>query len=109
DKFDGGEESEGKLDSAADLLCRLRVMKPAGGEQETLLTLVDVTDFRNLDRAKTDFVANASHELKTPLSSILGYSETLMDGALEDPRARGPFLQKIHDNAHRLQKLVQDL
>lgn len=109
DKFDGGAGGDGKMDSAADLLCRLRVMKPVGGEQETLLTLVDVTDFRNLDRAKSDFVANASHELKTPLSSILGYAETLIDGAQDNPRARGPFLKKIHDNAHRLQKLVQDL
>lgn len=109
DKSDGSPDGARKADSHADLLCRLRVMKPAGGERETLLTLMDVTDFRNLDRAKTDFVANASHELKTPLSSILGYSETLLDGALEDPRARGPFLRKIHDNAQRLQKLVQDL
>ncbi len=109
DKSDGDNGGDGRTDSDADLLCRLRTMKSVGGERETLLTFVDVTDFRNLDRAKTDFVANASHELKTPLSSILGYSETLLDGASEDPRARGPFLRKIHDNAHRLQKLVQDL
>lgn len=109
DKFEGPEHENGKSDSEFDLLCRLRKLKPSSGEPEILLTLVDVTDFRNLDRAKTDFVANASHELKTPLSSILGYSETLLDGALEDARARGPFLRKIHDNAQRLQKLVQDL
>lgn len=96
--------------SPRDLLCHARVVRPEGAEEEEiLLTLVDVTSFRNLDRAKTDFVANASHELKTPLSSILGYAETLLDGALEDDRARGPFLQKIHANARRLQGLVQDL
>jgi two-component system phosphate regulon sensor histidine kinase PhoR len=94
-------------DSQADLLCHLRLLQPGGAE--TLLTLVDVTGFRNLDRAKTDFVANASHELKTPLSSILGYAETLLEGAQDNPAARGPFLQKIHANAQRLQGLVQDL
>jgi two-component system phosphate regulon sensor histidine kinase PhoR len=103
------QDTGGPNDSPVDLLCHLRVVQPEGAEEEILLTLVDVTGFRNLDRAKTDFVANASHELKTPLSSILGYSETLLDGALEDPRARGPFLQKIHANARRLQGLVQDL
>jgi two-component system, OmpR family, phosphate regulon sensor histidine kinase PhoR len=96
-------------DSTADLLCHLRLLKSGRDEGETLLTLVDVTSFRNLDRAKTDFVANASHELKTPLSSILGYSETLLEGAMEDPHARGAFLRKIHANALRLQGLVQDL
>jgi two-component system phosphate regulon sensor histidine kinase PhoR len=96
-------------ESPVDLLCHMRVLQPQGAEEEILLTLVDVTGFRNLDRAKTDFVANASHELKTPLSSILGYAEALIDGASEDPRARGPFLQKIHANARRLQGLVQDL
>lgn len=95
--------------SAFDLLCSLRVLQPDTDDAETLLTLVDVTGFRNLDRAKTDFVANASHELKTPLSSILGYAEALLDGAAEDPRARGPFLRKILANARRLQELAQDL
>ncbi len=96
-------------DSEYDLLCHLRVLQPVHPEGEMLLTLADVTRFRNLDRAKTDFVANASHELKTPLSSILGYAETLLDGAAENPAARDPFLRKIHANAMRLQGLVQDL
>ncbi len=103
------EKGDLATDSPVDLLCHLRVLQPAGAEEEVLLTLVDVTSFRNLDRAKTDFVANASHELKTPLSSILGYAETLLDGAQDNPAARGPFLQKILSNAKRLQSLVQDL
>lgn len=111
----GGDAREGVYqvdkgpDSPADLLCHLRVLRPEGAAEETLLTLVDVTSFRNLDRAKTDFVANASHELKTPLSSILGYSETLLHGAGDDSAARANFLRKIHSNALRLQALVQDL
>jgi two-component system phosphate regulon sensor histidine kinase PhoR len=103
------EKGDGESDSPVDLLCHLRVLQPEGAEEEVLLTLVDVTSFRNLDRAKTDFVANASHELKTPLSSILGYAETLLEGAQDNPAARGPFLQKILANAQRLQGLVQDL
>jgi two-component system phosphate regulon sensor histidine kinase PhoR len=102
------EKGDQPDDSPVDLLCHLRVLQ-FGADEEVLLTLVDVTNFRNLDRAKTDFVANASHELKTPLSSILGYAETLLDGAQDNPAARGPFLQKILANAKRLQVLVQDL
>ena len=94
-------------DSPFDLLCHLRGVGGSAGEY--LLTVANVTEFRNLDRAKSDFVANASHELKTPLSSILGYSESLLDGALEKTETREPFVRKIHENAQRLQRLVQDL
>ncbi len=80
---------------------------PAG--REFLLTLLDVTEFRHLDRIKSEFVANASHELKTPLSSIKGYAEALLEGAIENPKVRGPFVGKIHANALRLERLVQDL
>ena len=92
-----------------DLLCHLRPLQPNEPNGETLLTVMDVTRFRNLDRAKTDFVANASHELKTPLSSILGYTEALFDGALENPKMLEHFLRKVQDNALRLQTLVKDL
>jgi two-component system, OmpR family, phosphate regulon sensor histidine kinase PhoR len=91
-----------------DLLCRLSPLQ-AGGAGQYVLTLLDITEFRHLDRVKSEFVANASHELKTPLSSIKGYAETLMEGALENPKVRGPFLEKIHGNALRLERLVQDL
>jgi two-component system phosphate regulon sensor histidine kinase PhoR len=103
------KSEEQGAESAVDLLCHLRVLRPGSAEEERLLTLVDVTSFRNLDRAKTDFVANASHELKTPLSSILGYSEALLDRADGDPETRANFLRKIHANSLRLQALVQDL
>ncbi|MDQ3003666.1 MAG: PAS domain-containing protein, partial [Fibrobacterota bacterium] len=68
-----------------DLLCHLAPLDAVaegvtGGE--FLLTLFDVSEFRHLDRVKSEFVANASHELKTPLSSIKGYAEALMEGAM---------------------------
>jgi signal transduction histidine kinase len=89
-----------------DLLCHLA---PLGAGPEYLLTLLDVTEFRNLDRIKSEFVANASHELKTPLSSIKGYAEALLEGALNNDKVREPFVGKIHANALRLERLVQDL
>ncbi len=90
-----------------DLLCHLRTL--GGDAGAYLFTVINITDFRNLDRAKSDFVANASHELKTPLSSIRGYAESLLDGALENSQTREPFVRKIYENSLRLQRLVQDL
>ncbi len=90
-----------------DLLCHLCSL--SGSEGEWLLTLVDVSEFRQLDRVKSEFVANASHELKTPLASIRGYAEALIDGAIEDPKARDPFVRKILHNALRLESLIGDL
>jgi two-component system phosphate regulon sensor histidine kinase PhoR len=92
-----------------DLLCRLAPLHAEDPAGEYVLTLLDITEFRHLDRVKSEFVANASHELKTPLSSIKGYSEALMEGAMENARLRGSFVEKIHNNALRLERLVQDL
>lgn len=69
----------------------------------------DITEVRKLERIRRDFVANVSHELKTPLTSIRGYVETLLDGALEDPEHNTRFLEKIDTNVHRLNHLVMDL
>jgi two-component system, OmpR family, phosphate regulon sensor histidine kinase PhoR len=93
--------------SPRDLLCHLRSLP--GGQGEWLLTLVDVSEFRQLDRIKSEFVANASHELKTPLASIRGYAESLIDGAVDNPKARLPFIRKILHNALRLEGLIGDL
>jgi signal transduction histidine kinase len=73
----------------------------------TLLVLSDVTDVRRLETIRRDFVANVSHELKTPLTAIAGYAETLAAESL-DSQATG-FAQTIVDNARRMQRLVDDL
>jgi signal transduction histidine kinase len=65
--------------------------------------LSDVTDLRRLETVRRDFVANVSHELKTPLTAIAGYAETLV---AESP---SPFAETILANAHRMQRLVDDL
>ena len=73
----------------------------------TLLVLSDVTDLRRLETIRRDFVANVSHELKTPLTAIAGYAETL---AAESPGSQaGGFAQTIVENARRMQRLVDDL
>lgn len=71
-------------------------------------TFVDLTDLRRLEEVRRDFVANASHELKTPLTSIRGYTETLLFGELPDPE-RTQFLETIARNTERLQRIVDDL
>ena len=76
-------------------------------EGGTLLVLSDVTDVRRLETIRRDFVANVSHELKTPLTAIAGYAETLAAES-SDAQATG-FAQTIVENARRMQRLVDDL
>ncbi|MGQ9756257.1 MAG: two-component system histidine kinase PnpS [Desulfotomaculales bacterium] len=79
---------------------------PEGG---VVALLRDITERRRLEMMRTEFVANASHELRTPLTSILGYVETLLDGAVDDPELARRFLGIINDEARRLTKLVDNL
>ncbi len=74
-----------------------------------VLVLHDITHLRKLERVRQDFVANVSHELKTPLAAIQAMVETLLDGALQDPDHNTGFLERIRENADRLHRLVQDL
>lgn len=74
-----------------------------------VLVLQDLTDLRRLEEIRRDFVANVSHELKTPLTSIKGYIETLLDGAIDDKENNVRFLKKVKDNVDRLSFLVTDL
>lgn len=74
-----------------------------------LVALHDVTELRKLERVRQEFVANASHELKTPLTSIKGFAETLLDGAIEDPKHNREFVQTILDHAQQLMRLIEDL
>jgi two-component system phosphate regulon sensor histidine kinase PhoR len=74
-----------------------------------VLVLHDTTELRRLERLRQDFVANVSHELKTPLSVIKACVETLLDGAADDPEHRGPFLQRIGEQGDRLHALILDL
>ncbi len=69
----------------------------------------DTTRATRLDEMRRDFVANVSHELKTPLSAIRAYGETLRDGALDDRATARRFVERILEQSHRLQDLLDDL
>jgi len=85
----------------------LRVTDLPDGRRVAHLT--DQTRSYAAERMRVDFVANASHELRTPLASILGFAETLADGAGDDPAMRDRFLKVMADEARRMQRLVEDL
>ncbi|MGP3608973.1 two-component system histidine kinase PnpS [Anoxybacteroides rupiense] len=74
-----------------------------------VLVFHDITELKKLEQMRKDFVANVSHELKTPITSIKGFAETLLDGAMKDERALEHFLSIILNESERLQSLVQDL
>jgi two-component system, OmpR family, phosphate regulon sensor histidine kinase PhoR len=74
-----------------------------------VLVLHDTSELRRLERLRQEFVANVSHELKTPLSVITACVETLLDGAVDDPEHRDSFLERIADQATRLHHLILDL
>ena len=69
----------------------------------------DITLLKEFERLRTEFVANVSHELKTPLTSILGFVETLKDGGIDDPENRMKFLQIIETQSKTLHTLIEDL
>lgn len=79
------------------------------GIEGSVLVFYDVTSLRRLENIRKDFVANVSHELKTPLAAIKGYTETLLGGALHDEANATRFLQVIDHHADRLSHLIQDL
>src|SRR5262249_34392646 len=74
-----------------------------------VVVLHDITDLRKLERVRRDFVANVSHEFKTPLTAIQGFAETLLGGALDDPQNRRRFLEIILEHSRRLARLTDDL
>jgi len=74
-----------------------------------LVVIHDITEIRRLEVVRSDFVANASHELKTPLTSIIGFVDTLLQGALEDRENNRDFLEIIRQHAERLDSLINDL
>lgn len=74
-----------------------------------VLVLHDVTDLRRLENLRRDFVSNVSHELKTPLAAITAYTETLLNGALDDQNVSRMFVGRISEQSERLNTLIFDL
>jgi two-component system phosphate regulon sensor histidine kinase PhoR len=102
-RLSGVDESEfGKLSQTLN--------ETAGNLETTVAQLQhEHSELEKLERIRKDFVINVSHELRTPLASIQGYTETLLDGALEDPKHNMRFLGIIRHNAERLARLTEDL
>jgi two-component system phosphate regulon sensor histidine kinase PhoR len=81
----------------------------AAGQTGAVLVLNDVTRLKRLEALRRDFAANVSHELRTPITSIKGFVETLLDGALDDRADAERFLQIIRQQTDRLNSLIADL
>jgi two-component system phosphate regulon sensor histidine kinase PhoR len=96
---------DGAFKSLAVYVARLPGSPPLGA----VLVLQDTTELRRLERMRRDFVANVSHELKTPLSVIKVCVETLLDGAIDDIENRTAFLEQIEEQGNRLHALILDL
>lgn len=86
---------------------------PMPGEDEAeiglLAVLHDITAIRKLEKMRSEFVANVSHELKTPLAAVKGFAETLLAGAMDDRETARSFLQIIYDESERLNRLIGDI
>ncbi|AKG73164.1 two-component system histidine kinase PnpS [Salinicoccus halodurans] len=78
-------------------------------QKGVIIVLHDITDIRRLEKMRSDFVANVSHELKTPVTSVRGFSETLLSGEVKDEETVRQFLTIIHDESQRLDRLIRDL
>ncbi len=108
--LDSWTSSEKKIENAKGSMnlffipFRDEIDMPAG----VMVVIQDITEHVKLDNMRKEFVADVSHELKTPITSIKGYSETLLDGGC-DKETESHFLNVINDNADRMEKLVQDL
>jgi len=99
------------LRGVRDRTIRLRgtALRDASGDGGAVIVLNDVTEVQRLENVRRDFVANVSHELKTPVASIKGFVETLLDGALDDQGDARRFLGIISRQADRLASIIEDL
>lgn len=101
-----------EFDASADTDRSLRVLAielPAENNAGVLVTVRDETQIRQLERLRREFIANVSHELKTPLAAVKGYAETLQLGAKEEEETCTYFLDQILFQATRLERLINDM
>lgn len=102
-----------KMELQQEITHKLAYGAPVVGEHGRWLGVVlvmhDVTELIRLEQIRRDFVANVSHELRTPITSIKGFSETLLDGAYKDEKMLLSFLEIMNKESNRLQELIHDL
>ncbi|EOH86169.1 two-component system sensor histidine kinase [Enterococcus villorum ATCC 700913] len=87
----------------------LRYFNSSDGAGQILGVAYDLTKVRRLEKLQKDFVGNVSHELKTPVTSLIGFTETLLDGAKDDPKTLTNFLLIMQKDAIRLDKLIREI
>lgn len=121
--LDSGQTRETNIRLSGEPTCHLEVHGtfirsqpvPIGGlsagdsSERLVLVLHDITKLKNLERIRRDFVANVSHELKTPITSIKGFIETLKEGAASDPATAARFLGIIEKQTDRMEAIIEDL
>jgi two-component system phosphate regulon sensor histidine kinase PhoR len=95
-------------DRIFNIRCTL-LRDPDGGSKGALLVINDVTQLRRLENMRSEFAANVSHEIKTPLTAIQGFVETLHQGAVDDPAEVDRFLGIIQKHVRRLATIIDDL
>ena len=78
-------------------------------QRGAIIVMHDITDIRRLEKMRSEFVANVSHELKTPITSVKGFAETLLSGDVPDRKTADQFMRIIYDESERLNRLITDL
>ena len=108
---DGVTRRELRLSTPVERRLQVNAVRLAlgGAEVGVVMVLHDVTELRRLEQVRTEFIANVSHEVRTPLTAILGYLETLLAGALEEPEHARRFLEIVFRHTERLGRLLNDL
>jgi two-component system phosphate regulon sensor histidine kinase PhoR len=104
--------SEFKLEYPVERYCVVRI-SPLFHDEDVLTGFVaifhDISELKKGEQVRKDFVANASHEIKTPITAIKGFADTLLEGALDDKEHAVKFLRSIQSNSERINSLVDDL
>ncbi len=104
--------AEIRIDSPLEQHCVVQVSPLFYSEREPsgfIAVFHDITQLKKLEQTRKDFVANISHEIKTPITAIQGFADTLLEGALDDREHAVKFLQTIRANSERINSLVDDL
>lgn len=106
-----GEETRQELELQRTKCLVALSTVPLGSTSNSGMVVVlhDITELRRLERMRREFVSNVSHELKTPLTAIQAYSDTLLDGGLEDADNSRLFVERIQEQAERLRQMIQDM
>ena len=107
-----GETVDLRIEVPVACIYRVRVASIRGdveGAPAAALVFQDITAVQTAENTRADFVANVSHELRSPISSIIGFIETLRGPAREDAEAQERFISMMHEEAHRMARLIDDL